>query len=44
MSTYIEFSITQISKVIQSGESFGSWLANIDKKNIKKCCYDFSWG
>ena len=35
MSLYIEFIITQISKIIQSGESFGSWLANVDKKALK---------
>ena len=29
MSTDIEFSKAQISKITQSGESFGSWLANL---------------
>ena len=32
MSTYINLSKAQISKIIQSFESFHSWLANIGKK------------
>ena len=32
MSTDIKLSKTQISKIIQSGGSFGSWLGNLDKK------------
>ena len=33
MSTDIELSKAQISKIIQSGGSFGSWLANLSKKH-----------
>ena len=32
MSTDIKLSKTQISKIIQSGGSFGSWLGNLGKK------------
>ena len=32
MSTDIKLSKAQISKIIQSGGSFGSWLANLGKK------------
>ena len=32
MSTDIKLSKTQISTIIQSGGSFGSWLGNLDKK------------
>ena len=32
MSTDIKLSKCQISKIIQSGGSFGTWLANLDKK------------
>ena len=32
MSTDIKLSKTQISKIIQSGGSFGSWLDNLEKK------------
>ena len=32
MSTDIKLSKAQIPKIIQSGGSFGSWLANISKK------------
>ena len=34
MSTDIKLSKAQISKIIQSGESFGSWLANLCKKAL----------
>ena len=34
MSTDIKLSKAQISKIIQSGESFGSWLANLGKKAL----------
>ena len=33
MSTDIELSKAQISKIIQSGGSFGSWLGNLSKKH-----------
>ena len=33
---------TQISKIIQSGGSFGSWLGNLGKKALKKYYYSFS--
>ena len=32
MSTDIQLSKTEISKIIQSGGSFGSWLGNLGKK------------
>ena len=41
MSTDIKLSKTQISKIIQSDESCGSWLANLGKKNTDKCCCYF---
>ena len=31
----IKFSQAQISKIIQSGGSFGSWLGNLRKKALK---------
>ena len=34
MPTDIKFSQTQISKIIQSGESFGSLLGNLRKKAL----------
>ena len=34
MSTDIKLSKTQISKIIQSGGSFGSWLGNLGKKSL----------
>ena len=42
MSTNIKLSKAQISKVVHSGRSFGSWLANLSKKSTSKCCYSFS--
>ena len=42
MSTDIKLSKFQIFKMIQSGRSFGSWLANLRKKNSNKNCYSFS--
>ena len=38
MSTDIKLSKAKISKIIQSGRSFDSWLANLGKKNTNKCC------
>ena len=35
MSTDKSLSNTQISKIIQLGGSFGSWLANLGKKTKK---------
>ena len=35
MSTDIKLSKAQISKIIQSGGSFGSWLGNLGKKVIR---------
>ena len=35
MSTYIKFIKAQISKIIQLGGSFGSWLGNLGKKALK---------
>ena len=34
MSTDIKLSKSQISKIIQSGGSFGSWLGNLGKKAL----------
>ena len=34
MSTDIKLSKSQMSKIIQSGESFGSWLDNLGKKAL----------
>ena len=34
MSTDIKLSKAQISKIIQSGGSFGSWLGNLGKKAV----------
>ena len=34
MSTDIKFSKTQISKTIQSGGSFGSWISSLGKKGL----------
>ena len=34
MSTDTKFSKNQICKTIESGGSFGSWLANLDKKAL----------
>ena len=34
MSTEIKLSKAQISKIIQSGGSFGSWLGNLVKKAL----------
>ena len=40
MATDIKFSKAQISKIIQSSGSFGSWLTN--EKSANKCCYSFT--
>ena len=42
MSTDIKLSKTQISKRIQPGGSFGSWLGNLGKKVLNKYQYSFS--
>ena len=34
ISTYIKLSKSQISKIIQSGGSFGSWLANLGQETL----------
>ena len=34
MSEYIKLSKAQIFKIILSGRSFGSWLADLDKKTL----------
>ena len=34
MSTDLKYRKAQISKIIQSGGSFGSWLANLGKKSL----------
>ena len=35
MSTDVQLSEAQISKILQSGGSFGSWLANLGKNPLK---------
>ena len=35
MSTDIKLSEAQISQIIQSGESFGSWLDDLGKKHLQ---------
>ena len=42
MSTDIELSKAQISKIIQSGESFGSWLGNLEKKALTNVAITFA--
>ena len=43
MSTDVNFSKAQISKIIQSGRYFGSWLGNLGKKeSTNKYWYSFS--
>ena len=42
MSTDTKLSKAQISKIIKSGGSFGSWLGNLCKKSTSKYCYSFS--
>ena len=42
MSTDIKFSKAQISKIIQSCGSPGSWLCNLGKKNNNRFCNFFS--
>ena len=37
MSTDVKLSKAQISQIIQSGGSFGSWLTNLGKKDTNKC-------
>ena len=41
MSTEIKLTKAQISKILQSGESFGSCIGNLGKKITNKCCYSF---
>ena len=41
-STDIKLSKAQMSKISQSGASFGSWLANLGKKSTNKRYYPFS--
>ena len=43
MSTDIKVGKVKISKIIQSGGFFGSWLANFGKKSTKNCCYLFNY-
>ena len=42
VSIDIKLSKAQISKIIQSSGSFGSWLGNLGKKSTNKYCYFFS--
>ena len=37
ISTDIKLRNIQISQIIQLSGSFGSWLANLGKKNTSKC-------
>ena len=39
MSTDIKFRKAQISKIIQSGGSFGSWLGNLGKKALTNIAF-----
>ena len=39
MITDIKLSTTQISKIIQSGESFGSWLINLGKEALTNVAF-----
>ena len=41
MLTDIKLSKAQLSKIIQSGASLGSWLGNLGKKSTSKYCYSF---
>ena len=41
MSTDIKLSKAQISKINQSGGSFGSWLGNLARKALTNICYSF---
>ena len=43
MSIDAKASNAQISKITQSGGSFGSCLANLGKKNTSKCCSFFNY-
>ena len=36
MSTNVKLGKAQISRIIQSGGSFGSWLANLREKRCKQ--------
>ena len=42
MSPDTKFSKAQISKVIQSGESFGSWSGNLGKKALTHVAIPFA--
>ena len=42
ISTDIKLSKAKISRLIQSGGSFGSWLGNLGEKSTNKYCYSFS--
>ena len=42
MSTGIKLCKAQISKIIQSGGSFGSWLENLDKKVLTNVLIPFA--
>ena len=42
MSIGIKLRKTQISKIIQSGGSFGSWLGNLGKKALTNVAIHFA--
>ena len=42
MSTDIKLTKAQISKIIQSGGSIGSWLGNLDKKALTNVVIPFA--
>ena len=44
MLTDIKLSKAQISEVIQSGGSFGSWLADLGKKTLANIAIPLAWG
>ena len=43
MPTDVKLSNTQISKIIQSGGSFGLWLANLGKKALTNIAILLAW-
>ena len=42
MSIDVKLTKAQISKIIQSSGTIGSWLANLRKEITSKCCYSFN--
>ena len=42
MSTYVKLNKAQISKIIQSGGSFRSWLGNLGKKALTNIAFSLA--